>query len=127
VREPFGIIGRGAVVFDNELNLLASHHVAVLRHIELDAVDDLAARRGQRPCHRHHKPDFDRIFGSGAVRAAEGSHDCQASDCEIPVDHGLPPHARSLQALNDRGSVIASTARPKPSRVISTPPARGAG
>ena len=107
LRQPLGDVRHAAVVADENLDLLAGHRVAVLRHVELDAGDDLLAGGADRAGHRHDEADLDRVLGGGAAGAQRGGGDCQTGHCEIFVKrgvsakHGVPPHVRSLPALND--------------------------
>jgi hypothetical protein len=51
--------GAGAVVLDDQLDLAPAEGVAVGGQVELDAVLDLLAVRGEWPRHRQHQPDLD--------------------------------------------------------------------
>ena len=66
---PLGVVGQAAVVPDYQLDFLAGHHVAVLRHVELGGVDGLAAGRSHRSGHRHDQADLDDVLCGGEFAA----------------------------------------------------------
>ena len=59
LRQPLGIVRDGAVVLDDDLDFLARHGVAVLRHIETHRGANLHAGRLLRPRHRQQRADLD--------------------------------------------------------------------
>ena len=62
LRDALGIVGNGAVVLDDEFDLLAGDGVALLRHEQLGAGRDLLAGRLLLTGHRQNEADFDAVF-----------------------------------------------------------------
>ena len=63
LRDPLGVVRDGAVVLEDDLDLLAGDGVALLLHIELDRVVDLLAGRGLAAGHRQDQADLESILG----------------------------------------------------------------
>ena len=96
--EPLGVVGDAAVIPDDELDLLAGHGVAMLRHVELDCGDDFLPGGADRAGHRHDEADLDGVLGGGAAGAqagADSSNRQTAGNNKMRVTHGDPPIAHS--------------------------------
>jgi hypothetical protein len=59
---PLRIVGNAGVIPDDQLDLAAGNHIAVLRHVEACAGNGLFSDRTQHPGERHDEPDFDCIL-----------------------------------------------------------------
>ena len=55
-------VGNAGVVPDDQLDLSACDHVAMLRHIEARTGHGLLADGAEHPGQRHHESDFDRFL-----------------------------------------------------------------
>ena len=75
LRQPFGEVGRDAArVLADELDLLAGNRVAVLLHVQGDAVVDLGAGVGELTGILVDHPDLDRLLRVGCA-GAKRQHD----------------------------------------------------
>jgi hypothetical protein len=72
LRDALGIVGHGSIVFDDELDLLAGDHGAVLLHVEARRGGDLLSGRGLLTGHRQDQPDFHDILCGGAGHREAG-------------------------------------------------------
>jgi hypothetical protein len=89
LREPLGDVGRGGVVLDDDLDLLAGHRVAVLRHVQPHRGLDLPAGGSLLPGHRQDQADLEGVaLGVGQrQRQREGG---QARSLEqVATLHGI--------------------------------------
>ena len=87
--EPLGVVGHAGVVADDQLDLFAGNHVAVLRHIEVGAGGDFPPHRGRGSGHRRDDADLDRILRRGAAGAEGGGRDGKTAGDEILHAHGV--------------------------------------
>ena len=65
LRQPLADVGHAAIVADEELDLLAGDHVAMLRHVELDGGGDFLAGGAHRAGHRQDEADLDGVLRGG--------------------------------------------------------------
>ncbi|MDQ0609611.1 hypothetical protein QFZ83_003782 [Variovorax sp. W1I1] len=70
--EALGDVGRGHVVLDDQLDLLAGHGVAVLRHVKARRGFDLPAGGGLLPGHRQDEADLEGVALRAGQRQCEG-------------------------------------------------------
>ena len=102
--QPLGIVGNAAVVPDDQLDLLAGDGVAVLRHVELGAVRDLAADGALHAGHRNDDPDLD---GLGGLRCGVPSGQAQADHAQTGSGH-RQAHSNSTRHAHDVLPLIGS-------------------
>jgi len=88
LRHALGHLRRHAgVVLDDELDLAPGHGVAVLRHIDVDAMLDLLAVVGERTGHRQHKADG-QVLGLHQPGAGERAGHQRGSNHGFDESHG---------------------------------------
>ena len=90
LREPLGDIRRDAAgVLADEFDLLAGDGVAVLLHVELDAVVHLGGEIGELARVGQDHADLDRLL---RARRGSGENDCgNAGNTNESFSHGYPP------------------------------------
>ena len=95
--ETLGVVGHAAIISDDQLDLLAGDHVAVLRHVELDRGDHFLPGGADRPGHRHDEADLDGVLGGGGAGCRR--HNCdrksggemRAAQGFLQKQHGVSP------------------------------------
>ncbi len=85
LRQALGVVGNGAVVLEDDLDLAAGDRVAVLLHIKSHGGVDLLAGRGLAAGHRKNKADLHGLLGRGAAGEGHGGNGQKAR--ENPFHH----------------------------------------
>ena len=113
--EPLGVVGNGAVVLEQNLDLLAGDRRTMLLHVELDAGIDLLAGRSLRPGHRQDEADLDAVLrerAAGEQRCERQRRDRQSlvskQHCVFPpsILFVKTPRAGRIPPSSQRGVIL---------------------
>src|SRR5262249_62166731 len=115
LRQPLGDVGRiPAGVLADQLDLLTDNRVAVLLHVELDAVVHLGGGIGELSGIGEDHANLDRLLG---VRGCDGENGCgNIGKCNESFSHGCPPLERPRPTTRFNGRAQPRCRAPPPAR-----------